>query len=138
MDPNKKSRLMLLTTAAKHIIFNAERMEKFLPMLNTRDGAIKAVQAVIGVIDRKQPVPPDVAPLLGVNIYMLMVDMAQEVVGQKPDVKIVRNVIQAILQTVAKTEPLQSDIKRDRTQPQQPAQQQQPQPAQQPAGLMGA
>jgi hypothetical protein len=50
-------------------------------------------------------VPADVAPLLAVNIYLLMVDMAQEAVGQKPNIAIVKKVIYAILQTVSQSHP---------------------------------
>lgn len=132
MDPDKKSRLMAYTTAAKRIIFNADRMAQFLPMLNTRDGAIKAVQTVMGVIERKKPIGPDVAPLLAVNIYMLMVDMAQEIVGQKPDLKIVKAAIAAIMQMAGNMKPAQSNMQKQASQPPQQ------QPAQPPAGLMGA
>lgn len=105
LNPQTKSQLALFTTAAKHIIFNADRMEQFMQMMDTQDGAIKAVQTVLSAIERKKPVPADVAPLLAVNIYLLMVDMAQEAVGQKPNIAIVKKVIYAILQTVSQSHP---------------------------------
>lgn len=105
LNPQTKSQLEKFTTAAKHIIFNADRMEQFMQMMDTQDGAIKAVQSVIAAIEIKRPIPPDVAPLLAVNIYLLMVDMAQEAVGQKPNIAIVKKVIYAILQTVAQSHP---------------------------------
>lgn len=129
MDQQKKSRLLNFTTAAKHIIFDAGRMKQFLPMLDTGAGAIKAVQTVIGAIETKYPVPKDIAPLLAMNIYMLMVDMAQEIIGVKPDKQTVIQVAGAVMKAVFDTKPLP-----DKAPVQQP-----PQPAAQPpTGLIGA
>ena len=100
MDPQRKSALMQFTTAAKFIIFDANRMRQFLPMMDTKTGAIQAVQTVIGVIDQKKPVPDNIRPLLAVNVYMLMVDIAQEATGAKPDPEIVKGVIVELLQTM--------------------------------------
>ena len=97
MDPQRKSALMQFTTAAKAIIFDAGRMQQFLPMMDTKSGAIQAVQAVIGVIEQKKPVPPDIAPLLGASVYMIMVDMAREITDMEPDPEIVKGVVGEIL-----------------------------------------
>ncbi len=61
MDPQRKGALMQYTTAAKSIIFDANRMREFLPMMDTKSGAIQAVQTVVSVIEQKKPVPPDIA-----------------------------------------------------------------------------
>lgn len=133
MDPQKKSRLMKFTTAAKHIIFDAGRMKQFLQMLDTGAGAIKAVQTVIGVIETKYPVPKDIAPLLAVNIYMLLVDMAQEIMGVKPDKQTVMQTAGAVMKAAFDTPALS-----DKAPIQAPAQPP-PQPAATPpAGLIGA
>ena len=100
MDPQRKGALMQFTTAAKSIIFNADRMRQFLPMMDTKSGAIQAVQAVIGAIEQKKPVPADIAPLLGVNVYMLMVDLAKDATGMAPDPAIVQGVVGEILATM--------------------------------------
>lgn len=133
MDPQKKSRLMKFTTAAKHIIFDAGRMKQFLPMLDTGAGAIKAVQTVIGVIETKYPVPKDIAPLLAVNVYMLLVDMAQEIMGVKPDKQTVMQTAGAVMKAAFDTPPLpdKAPIQAPAQQPPQPA-------ATPPAGLIGA
>lgn len=102
MDPQRKGALMQFTTAAKSIIFDAGRMGKFLPMMDTKAGAIQAVQAVIGVIEQKKPVPPDIAPLLAVNVYMLMVDLAKDATGMAPDPAIVKGVVGEILATMGR------------------------------------
>lgn len=125
LNPQQKGHLMAFTLAAKAIIFDTGRMAKFLPMMSTARGAISAVQSVLGAIETKRKVPPDVAPLLAVNIYMLMVDVAQEGTGMKPDTKIVQSVIAQILQTVGKSHG-------EMTQAAPPTQPQAPQPVQQP------
>ena len=100
LDPQKQSRLMAFTNAAKQVIFNADRMGQLMPMMDTRDGAIQAVQTVMAIIEKSKPVPRDIGALLAVNIYMLMVEMAQEILRQKPDPKVVIKVIQELLKTV--------------------------------------
>ena len=106
MDPQKKSALMQYTTAVKAVIYDAGRMQEILPMLDTRGGAIKAVQAVIAVIEKKKPIPPGIAPLLAVNTYMLLVDMAREIVRDEndnpvePDPGIVKGVTQELMSTI--------------------------------------
>ena len=100
MDPQRKERLSQYTTAVKGVIYNPARMQEFLPMLDTKNGAIQAVQAILSVIEQKKPIPPDVAPLLGVNTYMLLVDMAQEIVGTAPDPEVVKGVIGELLSTL--------------------------------------
>ena len=97
MDPQRKGALMQFTTAAKSIIFDAKRMQQFLPMMDTKTGAIQAVQAVISVIEQKKPVPPDIEPLLAVNVYLLMVDMAKDITRMQPDPEIVKGVVGEIL-----------------------------------------
>lgn len=133
MDSQKKSRLMKFTTAAKYVIFDAARMRQFLPMLDTGDGAIKAVQTVIGAIELKYPVPRDIAPLLAMNIYMLLVDMAQEIAGVKPDKRVVIQVAGAVMKAAFDSKPASGNAK---TAP--PAAPQPQRAAARPAGLMGA
>jgi hypothetical protein len=100
MKPEQKYSLSKLMLAAKAIIFDAKRMSQFLPMMDTKSGAIQAVQSVIAVIEQKKPVPADLAPLLGVSVYMLMVDMAKDVTGMKPDPEVVKGVAGEILATI--------------------------------------
>lgn len=132
MQPQSKDRLMRFTLAAKAIIFNAARFKQLLKLMNTKPGAIQAVQSVMGGIEQKQKVPPDIAILLAVNIYLLMVDMAQDVTGMKADKTIVQGVVMALMQTTLQShKPQQSEP--------QPVQQAAPQPAPQaapPAGLI--
>lgn len=126
MDPQRKGALMQLTTAAKAIIFDANRMREFLPMMDTKSGAIQAVQAVVSVIEQKKPIPPDLAPLLAVNVYMLMVDMAKEITGMEPDAGIVKGVVGEILATMAQSHGRQGQMAQPGGQPGQAAPAQQP------------
>ena len=136
MNPKVKEDLMSFTLAAKAVVYDAKRMESFLPMIETRNGAIQAVQSVMAAIDMKKPIPPSVAPFLGVNIYVLMVQMAQDITGRKADKAIMQKVIFDILGNVLKShgKPKQP------SQPAQPAAQPMAQqPAAQPQpGLIGA
>ena len=73
LNPQDKDALSRYTMAAKKIIYDAGRMEQFMQMLGSKAGALQAVHAVMSIIEKNRPIPPNMAPLLGVNIYMLMV-----------------------------------------------------------------
>ncbi len=124
LNPEIKDRLARFTVIAKAIIYDKERMKQFLQLMNTKEGSIAAVKAVMGAIDMKKAIPPDVAPFLGVNVYMLMVDVAREIVGKEPNPEVIREVIWMIMNSI-----------KPAGQPQgQPPQQQAPQAA--PGGLI--
>lgn len=97
MQPQTKDLISKYTLIAKKIIYDANRMKSFLKMMGSQDGAVQAVQTVLGAIEKFKPIPPQVYPFLGVNVYMLMVDIAQEVTGHKPDPAIIQQVIIKIL-----------------------------------------
>lgn len=97
MEPKDQDQLMKFTLAAKKVIYDADRMRGFLQMLGTQPGALQAVHSVISIIEKFKPIPPNIAPLLGVNIYMIMVDVAQTVTKHKADPEILKAVIQSIL-----------------------------------------
>lgn len=100
LDPQSKDLLAKLTIVAKKIIYNHERMKQFMQMMGTPDGAITAVQSVISVIDQKTDIPQNILPLLGINVYMVMVDVAQAATKLQPDAGIMKAVISKILQQV--------------------------------------
>ena len=89
LDPQRKQLLAKYTKAAKAIIYNADRMKQIAPMLDTRDGAVKAVSTVISTIEQKKPVPQEIKIYLGINIYIMIVDLIQDAYGKKPDKKAV-------------------------------------------------
>lgn len=90
--------LAKLTMIAKKVIYHPQRMESFLKMLRTKEGAVQAAMAVVAAVDKLSPVPPQVVPQLAVTAYMLIVDVAQEVTGAKPDSKIMSAVLHMVLE----------------------------------------
>lgn len=100
MNPQDKTLLSKYTMVAKKIIYEPARMKTFMKMLGSKEGALTAVQTVVAAIDKLKPVPPQIMPLLGVNAYMLMVDVAQEVTGMKPNPAIIKEVIGTIMTEV--------------------------------------
>lgn len=133
LNPKSKSVLDKFTKVAKAIIYEPKRMMQFIQMLGSPEGAITAVQSVISVMEKKMPVPPDVLPLLGVNIYMAMVDIAQASTDVKADPGVMKKVISAILTKLEGS--LQS------AKPEQPIPTEQPaqaQPQAKPQGLMAS
>ncbi len=92
-----KDQLMRFTQAAKKIIYDAGRMKQFMQMMGTKEGALQAVHTVLAIIGKYRQIPENLVPLLGVNCYMLMVDVAQEATKHKADPAILRAVIQSIL-----------------------------------------
>ena len=100
LNPQDKDALTRYTMVAKKIIYDAERMKQFMQMLGSKAGALQAVHAVMSIIEKNRPIPPNMAPLLGVNIYMLMVDVAQQATQHQPDPAIIQEVIGQIVSTI--------------------------------------
>lgn len=96
-NPQDKTMLQQFTMVAKKIIYEPSRMKTFMKMLNSKEGAVQAVHTVIAAIEKLKPIPPQIRGLLGVNTYLLMVDIAQEVTKMKPDTGIVKEVIGMIM-----------------------------------------
>lgn len=95
--PQEQDVLMKFTLAAKKVIFDPERMKGFLQMLGSQEGALQAVHTVIAIIGQQREIPTNIIPLLGVNVYMVMVDLAQDITHRKADPKILSAVIKSIL-----------------------------------------
>lgn len=129
MDEAKKQDLMKFTTVAKAIIYNPERMRQLLKMMGTKQGAVTAAKTVVAAIEQKAPVPPEIAPLVAANAYMILVDMAQEVTGIKADFKVVKEVLGTLVSDFAKMG--QAKPAQPAPPPQRPAQ-----PAPGPSGLL--
>lgn len=105
MNDQYKDTLMKFTLAAKAVLYDARRMEPLLKMMKTVSGTINAVQTVLAAIGQKKPVPPEIAPLLAVNVFMLMVDVARQVSGKKPPAKMMDVVVKKLLDEVQKAHP---------------------------------
>lgn len=98
ITPEDKSLLSKYTQVAKKIIYDPQRMKAFMKMLGTKEGALTAVHAVVAAVDKMRPIPPQLRAFLGVNAYVIMVDVAQEATGGKPDPKIMQQVVGMIIQ----------------------------------------
>jgi hypothetical protein len=93
MDPQSQGLLDKYTLVLKKIIYDADRMRQFMKMMGTVSGTIAAVKAVIGAIDMKKPIPPQIRPLVAINAYILMADLAQEATGRKIPPEAMKKVI---------------------------------------------
>ena len=102
MNPNKDL-LSKYSALAKSVIYDEDRMRKFMGMLGTPDGAVVAVRTVMGAIEQARPVPPEIAKNLAVNVYLLLVDMAQEITGKEASPNVMKAVIQQILAGVGQS-----------------------------------
>ena len=101
MNPQIKDRLIKLTTAAKAVIYEPDRMREFVRLLGTKEGALMAVRTVLSAIETRIPVEPAVKPLLGVNVYMLLVDVAQEAMQLEPSPEIIKEVVDMLLRDLS-------------------------------------
>ena len=93
ISPEDKSLLTKYTQVAKKIIYEPARMQTFLKMLGSKEGAVTAVNTVVAAIEKLKPIPDNIRAFLGINVYVIMVDVAQAATGGKPDPKIMQEVI---------------------------------------------
>jgi uncharacterized protein YhhL (DUF1145 family) len=115
--------------AARGVMADAKRLDKLLRMMNTRSGAIAAVQTVLAIIERTKPIPTELRALLAVAIYKILVEHAMQITKTKPSKEAVQATVKELLQAIRQTG--QPPAQR----PQQGAPMQQA-PMQAPAGLL--
>lgn len=82
---------------AKHTVYNRERANTFLPMLDTRMGSIQAVLSVIAAIEKQRPIPIELVGMLAVNVYLMMVDVAMSASGEKPVKEIMKQTMSDLM-----------------------------------------
>lgn len=123
IDPQKKDLLTKFTLAAKSYIYDPDRFKMLLKMLGTEQGAILAVQTVISAIEKAKPIPQSIAKLLALNVYVVMVDMAQRVTKVKAAPEIMMKVIGKLMQQIVVSKPGQQQAQPPGQQPPQQAQQ---------------
>lgn len=97
MSPQDQHILTRLTMVAKKIVYDPARFKVFLQMLGTQHGALTAVHTVLAAISHHTQIPPELVGQLGVNTYLVMVDVAQQTTHHKADPKIVHEVVQQIM-----------------------------------------
>ena len=105
MNDDYKDTMLRLIIAAKTILYDAKRMQPLLGMMSTKDGALNAVHTVMAAIQRKKPIPSDMAPLVGVSILMLIVDVAKQVTGKSPAPALLNDVAKTLMQNVGEAHP---------------------------------
>lgn len=127
IDPQKKDLLTKFTLAAKSYIYDPDRFKMLLKMLGTEQGAVMAVQTVISAVEAAKPIPKPILKLLVLNVYVVMVDMAQKVTKVKAAPEIMMKVIGKLMQQIVTSPPGQKPP----GQPGQPAQPAAPRQAQQ-------
>lgn len=93
-----KQEMMKFLMAAKAIVYEPSHAEQLIPMLDTVAGAQTAVSNVIAFIEQKKQVPPQLLPVLKAQIFLLMVDMAREITGEKPDKNAIKQTLSVLVQ----------------------------------------
>ena len=131
IDPQKKDMLTKFTLAAKTYIYDPDRFKMLLQMMGTEPGAVMAVQTVISAVEKAKPIPKSIFKLLALNVYIVMVDMAQKVTKVKAAPEIMMKVIGKLMQQIVTSPPGQKPPGQQPGQPGQPAQPAAPQQAQQ-------
>ena len=96
LDPQSKGLMDRYNLVLKKIIYDPERMRQFMQMMGSISGTVAAVKSVIGAIDMKKPIPPQLRPLLAINAYLLMLDMAMEATGKKVAPEAMKKVISTL------------------------------------------
>lgn len=120
IDPKSKDTLTRFTMVAKGIIYKYERAKTLISMLGTKEGAMQAVSTVMAIIEKSKPVPDNLAPLLAVNTYLLLVEVAQKSTMKKADPGIMHDVMEKLMQGVAKASEERNAYLQSKQQPAQP------------------
>lgn len=89
--------LMKLLIAVKAVIYNADRAQHLIPMLDSIPGTKQAVGLVLQAISSKAKIPPEIMPILKAQIFLLLVDVARQVTGDKPDRALMKQTIQELV-----------------------------------------
>ena len=138
IDPQKKDLLTKFTLAAKSYIYDPDRFKMLLQMMGTEPGAVMAVQTVISAVEKAKPIPPGILKLLALNVYIVMVDMAQKVTKVKAAPEVMMKVIGKLMQQIVISSPGQKPPGQQPGQQAQPTAPQQAQqaPQMQPQGII--
>ena len=125
INPQDKSMLTKFTLLAKKIIYDPARAKSLAKIMDADGGITQATLTVLGAVETVKPIPPSIRPMLAVNILIIILDMAEEVMKVEIPQEALMGEINKVLQAA-----------QEGNQPaQQPTQQQ---PATQPAGLIAS
>ncbi len=95
-----KDQLQKFLTVAKAIVYDKKRADVYLPLLETQAGSVSVVANIIAAIEQRVEIPQQIKPILAMNIYLLMVDVAMQSSGEQPDKEIMKQTLSAIMSTV--------------------------------------
>ena len=101
IDPNYQDAMEKFVSAAKFIIYDKSRADSLLKMMATESGAIIAVHTVVAAIEQHKPVPKEIAPLLGVAIFSMLVALLKKVFGKTPPPNALKAITVKIMTGVA-------------------------------------
>lgn len=138
IDQQKKDLITKFTLAAKSYIYDPERFRMLLKMLGTEQGAVLAVQTVISAVEAAKPIPKSIAKLLAINVYVVMVDMAQKVTKVKAAPEVMMKVIAKLMKQVVVSPPGQKPQGQPGQPAGQPPQQAQQAPQMPPQGIINS
>lgn len=99
---NIKTNLGKYVLAAKAILYDKERAEKLLKMLDTEDGTVIAVHSVLAAIEQHQHIPQEIATLLSMSVLALMLGMFKDLKGSLPPPDAIKHVTQKVMEDTAK------------------------------------
>jgi hypothetical protein len=88
---------------AKMAIYDKKSVGELAKLMETPQGAVVAVQTVLGSMEQATDIPPEIGIRLAPVIYLLLVDLLSEATKRKPSPEIMQKVMMSINQTVAST-----------------------------------
>lgn len=137
MNPQDMELLKKFTAVAKKIVFEPGRFKQFLQMLGSMEGALSAVSTVLSAIEKHKPIPQPIMMQLAMNTYLVMVELARDVTGHKPDQKIMEQVMKQIHDNIQQVAPhAQEPAAEEAAEPMQESQAQEQMEPQAPQGLI--
>lgn len=101
IDPKAQSDLQKFVIVAKKILYDQKHSEQLIGMMKTQDGAIHAVNVIIAAIEQRRKVPVQLAPLLAVSIFMLMLELFKLVFGKLPPDAAIKEITTKLMSGVA-------------------------------------
>lgn len=93
-----KEELFKWITVAKMAVYDKGRAEQYLPLMQSRGGAVQAVLSLLAALEQKREVPAPIRPMLAMNIYMMMVDVAMGATGEQPSKEAMVQTMKALMQ----------------------------------------
>ena len=118
INPQDKSMLTKFTLLAKKIIYDPARAKSLAKIMDADGGITQATLTVLGAVETVKPVPPNLRPMLAVNILIIILDMAEEVMKVEIPQEALMGEINKVLQAAQEgNQPAQQPTQQQPTQP---------------------